>query len=187
MKLARVIFVAGVLAAITAAPARGQVGIMGGVNVADVSASANGSDVDTGDRTAWNVGVFASKGGLIGFMTGLYYSQKGFGVGGTDVKLDYLEVPIMLRAKFLMLRGYAGPNLAFELSCDTSGDAVLNGVTLLCDETESFEFGWKIGVGGTLMIFNLDLAYLWGTTDIWTSDSGSIKNRTFQIDLGLGI
>jgi hypothetical protein len=158
MKLARVIFVAGVLAAITAAPARGQVGIMGGVNVADVSASANGSDVDTGDRTAWNVGVFASKGGLIGFMTGLYYSQKGFGVGGTDVKLDYLEVPIMLRAKFLMLRGYAGPNLAFELSCDTSGDAVLNGVTLFCDATDSLEFGWEICVGGTLMICNLELA-----------------------------
>jgi hypothetical protein len=187
MKLARVILVAAVLAIVTAAPARGQVGIMGGVNIASVSASANGSDVDTGDRTALNVGVFAGKGGLVGFMTGLYYSQKGFGVGGTDVKLDYLEVPLMLRAKILMLRGYAGANLAFELSCKTSGDAVLNGATFSCDDTESFDFGWKIGVGGTLLLFNLDLAYVWGTTDIWTSDSGSIKNRAFQIDLGLGI
>ena len=84
-----------------------------------------------------------------------------------------------------MLRGYAGPNLAFELSC--KGDTDLNGASLSCENTESFEFGWKIGVGGTLLFFNLDVAYIWGTTDIWKADNGSVKNQVIQVDLGLGI
>jgi Outer membrane protein beta-barrel domain len=187
MKLSQVLSITALLAAATATSAQGQLGVMAGVNVAGVSASASGSDVDTDGRTAWNIGAFASRGGLIGFMTGVYYSQKGFGVGGADVDLNYLEVPLMLRVKFLMLRGYAGANLAFELDCVTSGAPTLNGIPFSCDDTESFDFGWKIGAGGTLLLFTLDLAYEWGTTDIWKVDNGSIKNQVFQIDLGLGI
>ena len=184
MKITRIILVAAILA-VTATSASAQVGIMAGVNFASVSASADGTEVSTDGRTGFNGGVFAGKGGLVGFMGGLFYSQKGFSVQGDNINLDYLEVPLMFRVKFLMLRGYVGPNLAFELSC--SGDTDLNGVAFSCDDTESFEFGWKIGVGGTLLIFNLDVAYEWGTTDIWKVDNGSIKNQTIQIDLGLGL
>ena len=184
MKTTRIVLIIAMLV-VTASSANAQVGIMAGVNSASVSASVDGADVSTDSRTGFNGGVFAGKGGLIGFMGGLFYSQKGFSVSGNNVNLDYLEVPLMLRVKFLMLRGYVGPNLAFELSC--SGDPTLNGVAFSCDDTESFDFGWKIGVGGTLLMFNLDVAYEWGTTDIWKVENGSIKNQVIQIDLGLGI
>ncbi|KPK65954.1 MAG: hypothetical protein AMS21_03410 [Gemmatimonas sp. SG8_38_2] len=187
MKRSRILLVLAILTVISATSSRAQTGIMGGVNIASVSASVDGSDVSTDDRTAFNVGVFAGKGGLLGFMTGLFYSQKGFAVEGSNVDLDYLTIPLMLRAKILMLRGYVGPNIAFQLACNTSDDVDLAGVRFSCDDTETFEFGWKIGVGGSLLIFNLDLAYEWGTTDIWKADNGSIKNRAFQIDIGLGI
>lgn len=184
MKIAQVLLVAAVLA-VTASSADAQIGISAGVNFASVNATVDGADVSTDGRTGFNGGVFVGKGSLIGFMGGLYYSQKGFSVSGENVNLDYLEVPLMFRVKFLMLRGYAGPNLAFELSC--SGDPILNGVSLSCDNTESFDFGWKIGVGGTLLFFNLDVAYIWGTTDIWKDPDGSIKNQVVQVNLGLGI
>jgi hypothetical protein len=184
MKIARVFLVAAFLAA-TASSANAQIGISAGVNFASVNATVDGADVSTGDRTGFNGGVFVGKGGLIGFMGGLFYSQKGFSVSDESINLDYLEVPLMLRVKFLMLRGYAGPNLAFELSC--KGEPVLDGASLSCDNTESFDFGWKIGVGGTLLFFNLDVAYVWGTTDIWKAENGSVKNQVIQVNLGLGI
>ena len=187
MKRSRILLVLTILTIGSATSVRAQTGIMGGVNIASVSASVDGSDVSTDDRTAFNVGVFDGKGGMLGFMTGLFYSQKGFGVEGTSVDLNYLTIPVMLRAKILMLRGYAGPNIAFELTCSTSGDVDLGGIPFSCDDTETFEFGWKIGVGGTLLFFNLDVAYEWGTTNIWKASGGSIKNRTLQIDLGLGV
>ena len=184
MKITRIILVAAILA-VTATSADAQIGISAGVNFANVNATVDGEDVSTDGRTGFNGGVFVGKGGLIGFMGGLFYSQKGFSASGENVNLDYLEVPLMLRVKFLMLRGYAGPNLAFELSC--KGDPILNGVSMSCDNTESFDFGWKIGVGGTLLFLNLDVAYIWGTTDIWKDDNGSVKNQVIQVNLGLGM
>ena len=187
-RISRIAVLSGVLLLSAAIPARAQVGIQGGVNIASASASVDGADVDTGERTAWHVGAYAARGGLIGFHGGVYYSQKGFSVGsGGDVELDYVEIPLLLRVKFLMLRAYAGPNLAFEINCNTSGDPAPGGVSFSCDETNSFDFGWKVGAGGKLLIFSLDLAYEWGTTDVWDTSNGSIKNRAFQVTAGIGI
>ncbi len=182
MKTARILLVAVVLAA-TASTADAQIGVMAGVNFASVSATDDGADVSTDGRTGFNAGVFLAKGGLLGFAGGLFYSQKGFSVSDNGVNLDYLEIPLMLRVKFLMLRAYGGPNLAFELSCKSDSDSVFS----CSDATESFDFGWKIGVGGTLLIFNLDVAYIYGTTNISKVEGSSIKNRVIQVDLGLGI
>jgi hypothetical protein len=188
MRISRIAVLGGVLLLSLAVPARGQIGVQGGVNIASAGVSADGGDVDTGERTAWHVGGYYARGGLIGFHGGVYYSQKGFSVGsGGDVDLDYIEIPLMLRVKFLMLRAYAGPNLAFEIDCKTSGDPAPGGVVFSCSDTENFEFGWKVGAGGKLLIFSLDLAYEWGTRDVWGIDNGSIKNRAFQVTAGIGI
>jgi len=182
MKTTR-IFLAAAILAVTASNADAQIGIMAGVNFASVSAQAGGADVSTDGRTGFNAGVFAAKGGIVGFAGGLFYSQKGFAVSGNEVKLDYLEIPLMLRVKFLMLRAYGGPNLAFELSCNSDSESLVS----CSDDTESFDFGWKVGVGGTLLFFNLDVAYIYGTTNISKVEGTSIKNRVIQVDLGLGI
>jgi hypothetical protein len=187
MRLAHVVVLTVLLAVSAATPALAQIGLVGGVNLAGVSASAAGADVSTDDRTAWHFGAFASRGGLLGLHLGVLYSQKGFGVGGAAVDLDYLEVPLMLRVKFLMLRGYGGVNLAFEINCAARNDPALNGVAFSCGDTESFDFGWKIGAGGQLLFFSLDLAYAVSTMDIWKVEDGSIKNRVFQISVGIGL
>ena len=187
MKIIRTVFAVTVLTIAFVVPASGQIGIQGGVNFAGASVSADGSDVSTSDRTGWHIGAFTGRGGLIGFQGGVYYSQKGFGVGDSNVDLDYIEIPLMLRVKFLMLRAYGGPNLAFEVNCKADDDPSLDGVPFSCDDTETFEFGWKVGAGAKLLIFMLDLAYEWGTTDVWKVDDGSIKNQTFQISAGIGI
>ncbi len=187
MKVKQVLSITVLLAAAMAAPAQGQIGIQGGLNFSSVSVTVDGADVSTDNRTRWNIGVFTSRGGLIGIQGGVYYSQKGFSTGVQDVDLDYVEIPVMLRVKFLMLRAYGGPNFAFKVDCDEEGTANLGGVAFNCSDTGTFEFGWKIGAGGKLLVFMLDLAYEWGTTDIWDVDNGSMKNRVFQIQAGLGI
>jgi hypothetical protein len=170
-----------------AIPVHAQSGIHGGWNSASVSAEVAGSDVSTEGRSGWHIGGFAGSGGLIGFQLGAYYSQKGFSVDGGEVSLDYIEFPLMLRAKFLMLRGYGGINLAVESKCEATGNPTLGSIPFDCGSTESFEFGWKLGAGAKFLLFTLDLAYEWGTTDIWAENNGSIKNRVFQVSAGVAI
>jgi hypothetical protein len=170
-----------------ALPAQAQSGIHGGWNGASVSAEVAGSNVSTEGRSGFHIGGFAGAGGLIGFQLGAYYSQKGFSVSDGEVHLDYIEFPLMLRAKFLMLRGYGGINLAVESKCEAPQNLTLGNLAFDCNSTETFEFGWKFGAGAKFLLFTLDLAYEWGTTDVWRENNGSIKNRVFQVSVGLGI
>jgi hypothetical protein len=187
MRLARIAITTSMLVLALALPASAQVGIKGGANFAGARVTAADSDVSTDGRTGVFVGVYAARGKLLGGEIGLYYSQKGFSVGDSNVDLNYLEIPLMFRPKILFLQGYGGVNLAFQLECSAPSGLSIGGVDFNCDDMKDFEFGFKIGAGGKLLLFSLDLFYEWGTTDLWKVDNGSIKNQAFQIVLGVGI
>lgn len=169
-----------------ALPARAQVGVMVGWNYSMPSIEANGSSVDVGDRSGFNLGIYTARGGLLGYMLGLYYSQKGFDVDTSRVNLNYIEAPIMAVVNIPLFRAYGGLNLAYEIDCSIENEPAPNGVPFFCQQqTETLDIGFKVGAGGKLMMFTLDIAYVWSTTDVWKTDDGSIKHRVLQVDLGL--
>ncbi|NIR43733.1 MAG: PorT family protein [Gemmatimonadetes bacterium] len=185
-RLASITVLATALVALTVIPARAQVGVMAGWNYSDPQVTAGDVDVDVGHRSGFNIGLFTSRGDLVGYMVGLYYSQRGFDIDTASVKLDYVEVPALARLTLPFVRVYGGVNLGFEINCEAENFPFIGGAPFLCEtDTESLELGWKVGAGGKLLIFSLDIAYVWGSTDVLGSDVGSIKHRVFQIDLGL--
>jgi hypothetical protein len=188
MRAATLLLVSAAILVI-AAPAGAQVGIQAGWNYSMPTVQVDGQDVGSvKDVSGFNVGIFTERGGMIGFMGGAYYSQKGFDSDTASVNLDYIEVPVMLRVTIPFIRAYAGINLGFEIDCNTqNGPVLLNGEAFFCEDnqTEAFDFGYKVGVGGKLLMFSLDVAYIFGTTDVWKSEAGTIKNRVVQVDLGL--
>jgi hypothetical protein len=180
------------LVILIAPPAVAQIGVAGGGIYSD--ASVSGTDIDTESRTGFQVGVSYATGGTLGVILGGYYSEKGFNVKDNSerVKLSYIEVPVMAVVRLPAIgrtigpRLYGGVNGGFETSCDSSvtGDVALTG---LCDETNSFDFGLKAGLGVQVFMFGLDLAYVHGLTDVAKSETLDVKNRAWSLTLLIGV
>jgi hypothetical protein len=187
----RIVLVVTFLLALTAMPAAAQVGITGGGIYADANVEVDGSSVDTESRTGFQFGVSYATGGVFGVIVGGYYSEKGFSVANSSnrVKLSYIEVPVMGVVRLPILervigpRVYGGINGGFEVSCSTDGI----GYATLCDETNSFDFGLKGGIGLQVLFFGLDFAYTYGLTDVAKEADLKINNRAWSLALIIGV
>lgn len=176
-----------------ALPASAQVGITVGGIYSDASVELGGGDVETDYRTGFQAGASYATGGIFGVIVGGYYSQKGFDVASSSqrARLSYIEVPVMgvvrlpILERVLGPRLYGGVNGAFEVSCSTEGTgAVVDG---LCDDTSSFDFGLKAGLGVQVLFIGLDAAYTYGLSDVAGADALEINNRSWSLALIFGV
>lgn len=200
------------LAAFAATPAAAQgwhAGVEGGVNISDLDVEGAELDTETGIRIGGVLRYDFAPDGLVGIQTGVAYSQKGASEteGDTDVaiELDYIEVPLLLTVNVptgstVRPRLYAGPQVAFEASCNLTGTDGSVTVDVACDSDELEEIGFNtestdfsLLFGGGLQVeagpgvLTLDGRYDLGLTDINASagpDQAEAKNRTFQISAG---
>ncbi|MGD8494590.1 MAG: porin family protein [Gemmatimonadales bacterium] len=186
--------------AAAAQPALAQqnmIGVKGGFVSADLNTSNVEGTFDA--RTGFAGGAFlqVNVGQSFSIQPEALYVAKGSDVDGNfEVKLSYLEVPILLQyhipAAVVSPRLFAGPSLAFEMSCDLAQ----GGVSITCDEgdtqTKSADFGLVFGAGVDVpagpVVITFDGRYDLGATNI--EDSGdpdtSVKNRSWQFFAGLG-
>jgi hypothetical protein len=189
----RIALVVTFLLALTAMPAAAQVGITGGGVYSDASVELDGSSVDTESRTGFQFGVSYATGGVFGIIVGGYYTEKGFEVTSTAerARLSYIEVPVMgvVRLPFLERvigpRLYGGINGGFEVSCNTEGTGLVTAG--LCENTNSFDFGLKGGIGLQVLFFGLDFAYTYGLTDVAKESDLKINNRAWSLALIIGV
>ena len=178
----------GVAAAVAlgASPAVGQ-GIMAGWVNAGISLEEDGQEIETGTRNGFTAGlIFGKASGLIGFRSEALYTQKGFTLGNDELKSAYIDVPIMLAVDAIILRAYAGPQFSFRVSCTTTTGPIEESCS---DEVESFDFGFKGGVGVKLAIITIDLVGTMGTKNASKLDKDTInaKNQTLSVVLGLSM
>lgn len=192
----------GILAFGTAARAQDvQVGVKGGVNLANLEFEAEGVDVNFERRTGFVGGLFVvwPLGGQVGLQTEALYSQRGAEIEDPDVdatgkvKLDYLEVPVLLRLSTPASSGtsfhvFAGPSLGFRVRA--RGEGTVGNFTEtedLSDEIEKFDLGLSIGAGADFNRLIVDGRYTWGLSNLNKDDSDNVevKNRTFSVMLGI--
>ncbi|MDT8435700.1 MAG: porin family protein [Gemmatimonadota bacterium] len=199
------------LAAALSLPATGlaqdlAIGVKGGLAITDldVDAADPADEVDTETSTGLVGGAFLTIGLGERFFVQpeVLYSQKGAEFSDpvegftAELELDYIEVPVLFGVRFPLVgspiepRIFAGPAVAFEASCDVSGDEGGVSVNLDCDEfgidTKSTDFGVlggagvNIGVGGFDIV--LDARYVLGLADLddTTGSEDDVKNRAFQ-------
>ncbi|HUC41233.1 MAG TPA: porin family protein [Gemmatimonadales bacterium] len=173
----------------TVAPAQGGVALKGGFSYGNVS----NSGVLPGSlhkRTGFAVGLSAgSNRNMLGFGIEALYAQRGVSGSAPDERrLDYVDVPVFLRALFpspgIAPFAYAGPQVSFELRCRAGGG------TCPATDRPSTSYAAVIGGGarlGAASAFMLEGRYVYGLTDLKIStvtSSDSYKTRSFLILAG---
>lgn len=132
---------------------------------------------------------------MFGIGTGAYYVQKGAKepVGDDELKLEYLEVPILLQVtptqadRPVAVSLFLGPNLGFNLSCDQGGSE-----PDCSDSVKSFELGLLAGAGlafglGERATFSVNGGLDLGLTSISDEEDENIKNTAYFVGIGVSV
>jgi len=189
-------------------------GLKGGLNVSTLSVEDPANpDLELESQTGLVLGAFLECGGASWFaLQGeVNYSQNGAKVRGgssaSQIDLDYIRVPVLIMARLRSAQStlyplvYAGPQLAFQVSCGVEADLDGGSQSYDCDseqledplETRNVEFGLVFGGGVEYMFggfkmeldarYNLGLSNMNGGTD---ASVVSLKNRGWSFTVGLG-
>jgi len=198
-----VIATAAIFTAFT--PAQGQMtkGIFAGVNSSTFSVSNLSSDESTSSHTGFMAGGWLGLGlgNLISLQLEAFYTQKGSkfdetGSPTTTFKVDYIEIPLLLQVGLplgaLKPHIYAGPAIAFNVSCKIAIDGGTGGK---CDEApfdtevKSTDFSGIIGIGINISRFLIAVQYDHGFDNLLVDDTGSTEanNRTWTLLVGFGL
>ena len=174
----------------TLAPAQGSVALKGGFSYGNVS-NRGVLPGNLKERTGFALGLSLGTGrNMLGLGVEALYAQRGVANSGTtdERKLDYVDVPVFLRALFptpgIAPFAYAGPQVSFELRCRAAGTTCPN------TDRPSTSYAAVIGGGvrlGAASAFTLEGRYIYGLTDLKLStvtSSESYKTRSFAILAG---
>jgi hypothetical protein len=189
MKRILICLIAGLAGLTTLAPAQGSVALKGGLSFGNVS-NRGVLPGNLSERTGFAAGLALGTGrNMLGFGIEALYAQRGVtGSAPDERKLDYIDVPVFLRALFptpgIAPYAYAGPQVSFELRCRTGGSA--------CPSTDrpSTSYAGVIGGGarlGAASALTVEGRYVYGLTDLKLStvtSSDSYKTRSFLILVG---
>ncbi len=153
-----------------------EFGLKGGVNFATLNFDDN-SDVNT--RTSFHIGGLAHihLAKQFAIQPELMYSGQGAKYTGGDIKLSYINVPVIAQYMFGMgLRLETGPQFGFLVGAKT-GDIDVK------DQFNGFDVSWAFGAGYiTPSGFGVDARYNLGLTDI-SDGNESVKNSVWQLGL----
>jgi hypothetical protein len=174
------------------------VGPLIGANLGNASVEAGGEDVKTEMLTRMAFGARAEFGVTTPFSVLLepMYLQRGattkidlgaFGTAKADSKLNYLELPVLAKAKFgaMKAHGYvfAGPSLGIFLN----GEVESGGETEKIDSgVTTINFAGEVGVGGSYQVqefiyLNADVRYSMGFNDANDESDTKWKSRDIRL------
>lgn len=199
------VFLMVLLALCMVLPARAQVnlGVLGGMNLANVSMDPLEEGMDLSSRTAFGFG------GVLDFdlneSVALHlepmYLQKGTkaDMGGVDIEIKgaYFEVPVMLKYAFgtSETKPYimAGPTIGYNLSAKMEVSAAgYSEEEDIKDDIKSIDFGLGFGSGVNLPMGNysifVEARYVLGLTNINDDPDDpdtDVKTKGIQIFVGI--
>jgi len=155
----------------TASYAQGlHFGIKGGLNFADL----NGGDINVDSRTSFHIGAVleARLSDNFAIQPEAIYSSQGAKLGSDDLKLDYINIPVMADIKLIKsLSLHVGPQFGFNISEDNINDP------------KTFDLGGAAGLELKILKFFAQARYNFGLTDV-AEGAGSPKNAVFQLSVG---
>jgi hypothetical protein len=183
-----------------AAQSQALLGLKGGINLANLSGTVDGSDLDGNNRTGGHGGVvvsyaFSRKFAIQGEAL---YVGKGIEPGGsvaTDLDVNYVDFPVLgvltfpIGESFFAPRVFAGPVFSWRTTCNIAEPVPPSGVTD-CDLDVAknldigVEFGASLKLGKGYGGFTLDVAYNLGLTNVSNTDGDTVRNRNLMFSLG---
>jgi hypothetical protein len=179
-----------------------KIGVEGGVNFGNASTSP--TSVSFSSRTGLMAGalleVYVSD--VFYFQPEVLYAQKGAefsvssssGSGTLTWKFDYIEIPLLLEAKFGQSEFkpmiYGGPNIGFNVSATAEGsNGSSSGSVDIKDQVESIDFALDFGAGGEYAInpttaLIASIRYSLGISDIDKDATSTWNTRGVQLLVG---
>ncbi|MEP6596603.1 MAG: porin family protein [Ginsengibacter sp.] len=161
------------------------------------------------NSTGFFAGVYASLPltGNISVEPALYYSQKGYELnGGLNLKgveflgasakaklqLQYIDVPVLLKANFGGMQLFAGPQISYLTRADLRTTAGVLGINLLSKTTDATaQFNpWDVAVTGGIGYqltngVNIMASYDYGLSKMDANKNVSSYNHAVKIGLGI--
>lgn len=183
-----------ILMAFIAVPAKSQLkfGVKGGLNIS--SAHLNSDILKADNVTGFQIGpMIETTIPLIGvgLDAAILYSQKGMDVKSetgtsTNVKTDYIDVPVNLKWKFGLpiIKGYlaAGPYIGFRVGGDKFWE--IPGSVVGQVKAKNFSAGLNFGAGVELIShLQVGINYGLGLTDNYSAEKYDLnaKNRGWSV------
>jgi hypothetical protein len=180
-----------------------EFGIIGGLSSSKLALSDGNALTDPKSRKAFTGGVFFTWhiGNIIAIQPEVLLSMKGtaasnptqnFTTGDLKLKMDYIEIPLLLKAYIpigndnIRPNLFAGPAIAWLISCRVGQD--VEGGTRSCDNggptITSTDASIMTGIGVDFMThFTAQIRYDIGMTDV-DEDTGTANNRTLSFLIG---
>ncbi|UZD24599.1 porin family protein [Algoriphagus halophytocola] len=151
--------------------------------------SPNFTDFASTDANpGFHVGAYYKFGaGFIALEPGIQYAQKGYKNnaapgGATTERLNYIDVPVLLRLNFLpFLNVFAGPqgSVLVSRSYEEGGDTNTN-----TDGVKGYDIAGVAGVGANLPLgLNAQVSYDFGLQNL-NYFGQDVKNNVFKISIG---
>ena len=183
-----------ILMAFIAVPAKSQLkfGVKGGLNISSVHLNSESLKAD--NVTGFQIGpMIETTIPLIGvgLDAAILYSQKGMDVKSetgtsTNVKTDYIDVPVNLKWKFGLpiIKGYlaAGPYIGFRVGGDKFWE--IPGSVVGQVKAKNFSAGLNFGAGVELIShLQVGINYGLGLTDNYSAEKYDLnaKNRGWSV------
>lgn len=164
-----------------------KTGAKAGINFTNFS----GGTADYESRTGFMIGGFVKMNipeSNVAIQPEIYFAQKGAESGNSEIKLEYLEIPILVKvglgsSDVVKPNLFAGPYAGINLN-QSSGGLLGSG-----DNVENIDFGGVLGAGLDIeagsSIFTIDLRYGFGLSNVF--QDGDEKNRLFAIVAGISL
>lgn len=170
-----------VLTAGTATAQHANIGVKGGLNSYNINTD-NSSDFDS--KTGLYIGLLGHihLNDQYAFQPELNYSMQGAKSGNTDIKLDYINVPLLVQYMFDNgFRIQAGPQLGLLVNAKAENGSS----TDIKDDFKSIDLGLSVGASYVHPPtgFGIDARYNHGFSDI--SENSSFKSTNQGIQVGL--
>lgn len=169
-------------------------GVRLGLNLANLSGDGHTLGTKTGLNLGGVIGLRLSDTTPVFLESGLYFTQRGAEEGKTEINLNYLEIPILIKAGFnvtddIAVLPFIGPTLSLGISGKMKGYDE-NGVF---DSESSFDsdkysrpdVGIKIGCGAEWNMIYLEAGYQFGITNVLDSEEYSQHGNALFMNLGV--
>ena len=164
--------------------------------------------VSTGSRTGFYTGTYVGipLGNTFSVESGLNYAQKGYQLKGSlnvkgvsilgvnakvQLQMNYVEMPVLLKANFGGLQLFAGPQISYLLNADLKASAGALGFNVLSYKlpvTSQFNH-WDAGITGGIGYqfgngLNLAASYDYGLSKVDANKNFTAYNRMMKIGIG---
>ncbi|WP_243348845.1 porin family protein [Parabacteroides sp. FAFU027] len=199
----RILLIAFAMYVLSNLQAQTKVGITGGFLPSYIIEKSGSQSESLDNLTGFSLGLMVDKklGATTSLQYQVQYAQKGASGSGDGmnykIKLNYIEIPVMLAMHFSNFQIKAGPYAAYGITGTMS--ASQNGVSASVDmfnknstgvELNRFDAGLNIGAGLSFtdkLILNLN--YEHGLANLYPStyqgmDTGKGYNRNVSVSLG---